>query len=139
MKNVKILLLFALLSVPFLMQSQQIVYQPISPFFVGGSNAFNYQQLLASAEAQNDFEEDSDFGYEEESELEQFTETLNRQLLNSLSSDLFQEEFGDDTLSVGTYVFGSLVVDVSPTVGGLAINVLDTSNGETTQIIIPNN
>lgn len=137
MKIIKLIFLFALLVSPFLMQSQQIVYKPINPFF--GGDTFNYQQLLASAEAQNDFEEENDFGFEEQSELEQFTETLNRQLLNSISQDLFQQEFGEDSLSVGTYVFGSLVVDITPTVGGLAINVLDTSNGETTQIIIPNN
>lgn len=137
MKNLKLIFLFALLVTPFLMQSQQIVYKPINPFF--GGDTFNYQQLLASAEAQNDFEEDDGFGFEQQSELEQFTETLNRQLLNSISQDLFQQEFGEDSLTVGTYVFGSLVVDITPTVGGLAINVLDTSNGETTQIIIPNN
>ncbi|SDY04631.1 curli production assembly/transport component CsgF [Lutibacter oricola] len=137
MKNVKILLFFALLSVPFLMQSQQLVYKPINPFF--GGDTFNYQQLLASAEAQNKFTEDNDLGFEEQTELEQFTETLNRQLLNSLSQDLFQQEFGDDALTVGTYVFGSLVVDITPTVGGLAINVLDTTTGDQTQIIIPDN
>lgn len=137
MKNLKLIFLFALLVSPFLMQSQQIVYKPINPFF--GGDTFNYQQLLASAEAQNDFEEDDGFGFEQQSELEQFTETLNRQLLNSISQDLFQQEFGEDSLTVGTYVFGSLVVDITPTVGGLAINVLDTTNGETTQIIIPNN
>lgn len=136
MEKVKALLLFALLSLPLTMQSQQIVYKPINPAF--GGDTFNYQWLLSSAEAQNKFKEDDDLGFEQQTELERFTETLNRQLLNSLSQDLFKEEFGDSSLTEGTYVFGSLVVDISPTTGGLLINVLDTQTGDQTQIIIPN-
>jgi curli production assembly/transport component CsgF len=137
MKNLKLLLFLTLISIPFLMQSQQLVYKPINPAF--GGDTFNYQWLLSSAEAQNKFAETNDFGFEQQSELEQFTETLNRQLLNSLSQDLFQQEFGDDALTVGTYVFGSLVVDITPTTGGLSINILDTKTGDQTQITIPNN
>jgi len=137
MKNVNIFLFFALLTFPFLMQSQQLVYKPINPAF--GGDTFNYQWLLSSAESQNKFTEDNGLGFEQQTELERFTETLNRQLLNSLSQDLFQQEFGEDSLTAGTYVFGSLVVDITPTVNGLAINVLDTSTGDQTQIIIPNN
>ncbi len=137
MIKVKTLLLLAMLSIiPFAMQSQQIVYKPINPAF--GGDTFNYQWLLSSAEAQNKFKEDTGLGFEQQTELERFTETLNRQLLNSLSQDLFAQEFGDSALTEGTYVFGSLVVDISPTTGGLLINVLDTQTGDQTQIIIPN-
>jgi len=31
-----------------------------------------------------------------------------------------------------------LVIEIVPTSGGLSINILDTNNGEQTQIIIPN-
>lgn len=116
--------------------SQQLVYKPISPFF--GGEAFNYQQILNSAEAQNKFKEATTSSYEQQTELEQFTDTLNRQLLNAISSDLFQQEFGSDGFTVGTYVFGSLVVDISPSIDGLIINVLDTNTGDQTQITIPN-
>ncbi|NOR28656.1 MAG: curli assembly protein CsgF [Lutibacter sp.] len=137
MKKVKVLLFFALFSIPYLMQSQQLVYKPVNPAF--GGDTFNYNWLLSSAESQNKFTEDNGLGFEQQTELERFTETLNRQLLNSLSQDLFQQEFGDSALTVGTYVFGSLVVDVTPTTDGLAINILDTETGDQTQIIIPNN
>ncbi len=137
MKNVKVLLFFALLTIPFLMHSQQIVYKPINPAF--GGDTFNYQWLLSSAESQNKFKEDTGLGFTQQTELERFTDTLNRQLLNSISQDLFKQEFGDTALTVGTYVFGSLVVDITPTSNGLAINVLDTTTGDQTQIIIPNN
>jgi curli production assembly/transport component CsgF len=118
------------------MFSQNLVYKPINPFF--GGDTFNYQQLLASANAQNNFEEDSGFSFDQATDLENFTESLNRQLLNSLSQDLFTQQFGDQSLSVGTFVFGSLVVEVSPTSNGLSVNILDTATGEQTQITIPN-
>lgn len=137
MENLKKILFIALFLSPFLMQSQQLVYKPINPAF--GGDTFNYQWLLSSAESQNKFKEEDTFGYEQQTELERFTETLNRQLLSSISQDLFQQEFGDDTLKEGTYVFGSLVVEITPTANGLSVNVLDTVTGDQTQIIIPNN
>lgn len=136
MKKLQIISALILISIPCLLFSQNIVYKPINPFF--GGDTFNYQQLLASANAQNSFEEDSGFDFDQGSDLENFTETLNRQLLNSLSQDLFQQEFGDTSLTVGTYVFGSLVVEISPSKTGLSVNILDTTTGEQTQIIIPN-
>ncbi|AZJ34114.1 MULTISPECIES: curli assembly protein CsgF [Tenacibaculum] len=129
------IVLFLLSSFAF---SQELVYKPVNPFF-GGNNPFGYQQILASANAQNDFQEEGQDPFQQPSDLENFTNSLNRQLLNSLSQDLFQEQFGDQGLTVGTYVFGSLVVEVTPTSGGLSVNILNTQTGEQTQIIIPNN
>lgn len=108
----------------------------MNPFF--GGDTFNYQQLLADANAQNDFKDETGFDNSKATDLENFTESLNRQLLNSLSRDLFEQQYGDQSLGVGTYVFGSLVVDITPTTGGLLINILDTKTGEQTQITIPN-
>jgi len=136
MKKIKTICSILLLILPTLLYSQDIVYKAINPFF--GGDTFNYQQLLASANAQNQFEEERDFDFDQGSDLENFTESLNRQLLNSLSQDLFQQQFGDTSLTEGTYVFGSLVVEITPSSGGLLINILDTSTGEQTQIIIPN-
>lgn len=137
MKKLKLVLFFIVSGIPFLLHSQQLVYKPINPVF--GGDTFNYQWLLSSAEAQNKFTDENAYNFENQTELENFTETLNRQLLNSLSQDLFQQEFGNTGLTVGTYVFGSLVVDISPTTGGLFINILDTKTGDQTQINIPNN
>ena len=137
MKKLTIIITFILLSVPCLLFSQNLVYKPMNPFF--GGDTFNYQQLLAEANAQNDFKEKSaGSDFSQATDLENFTESLNRQILNSLSRDLFTQQFGDQSISVGTFVFGSLVVDVSPTTGGLLINILDTKTGEQTQITIPN-
>ena len=136
MNRLKIIIVFLIVSVPTLLYSQDIVYKPINPFF--GGDTFNYQQLLASANAQNSFEEDSGYDYDRGTDLENFTDTLNRQLLNSLSQGLFQKEYGDSALTEGTYVFGSLVVEITPSSSGLLVSILDTTTGEQTQITIPN-
>jgi curli production assembly/transport component CsgF len=134
-KLTKFLTLF-FFALPFFVSSQNLVYKPMNPFF--GGDTFNYQQLLAEANAQNDFQENQSFGLNQQTDLQNFTDSLNRQLLNSISQDLFQQQFGNQTLSVGTFVFGTLVVDVQPASNGLSVNILDTSTGEQTQIIIPN-
>ena len=131
-KYILIVLIFA----PILLAAQSIVYKPINPSFLGG-NSFNAQWLLSQAEAQNKFKEASSSS-NRTSDLDRFVETLNRQLLNQLSRDLFQTEFGDSALTEGTFTFGSLVIEIVPTSGGLSINILDTNNGEQTQIIVPN-
>lgn len=128
-------LLFVLVFAPMILAAQSIVYKPINPSFLGG-NSFNASWLLSQAEAQNKFKEES--GLDQRTDLDRFVETLNRQLLNQLSRDLFQTEFGDSALTEGTFTFGSLVIEIVPTSGGLSINILDTNNGEQTQIIIPN-
>ena len=128
-------LLFVLVFAPMILAAQSIVYKPINPSFLGG-NSFNASWLLSQAEAQNKFKEGS--GLDQKTDLDRFVESLNRQLLNQLSRDLFQTEFGDSALTEGTFTFGSLVIEIVPTSGGLSINILDTNNGEQTQIIIPN-
>ena len=137
MENKKYICIALFLSITSFVFSQALVHKPISVFF--GGDAFSYQQVLASANAQNDFKEKSANQFEQPSEIENFTNNLNRQLLNSLSQSLFQQQIGSDQLSVGTYVFGSLVVEVTPSVGGLNVSILNTSTGEQTQITIPNN
>ncbi|PID67661.1 MAG: curli assembly protein CsgF [Flavobacteriia bacterium] len=133
MKSIFTITLFLFVSCLY---SQQIVYKPINPSFIGG-NPYNAGWLLSNADAQNDYQESYKMP-DGKSELDQFTESLNRQLLNQLSRDLFQQEYGEANLTVGTYSFGSLVVDITPTVGGLNIDIFDTNTGEQTQIIVPN-
>jgi curli production assembly/transport component CsgF len=70
--------------------------------------------------------------------LQGFTDNLNRQLLNRISSELFSQQFGNDELQPGTFTFGSLEVEIAEGVTGLIINILDTTTGEQTQIIVPN-
>lgn len=132
----KLLITIILLSFSAQMYSQQLVYKPRNPNF--GGDTFNYQWLLSSAEAQNKLEDPNLSDNEEQSDLEKFTENLNSQLLSAVSRSLFADQFGSGDLEPGTYTFGSLSVEIFPSNEGLVISILDTGNGEQTQVIIPN-
>ncbi|MCZ8228225.1 curli production assembly/transport component CsgF [Flavobacterium sp.] len=128
------LLLILLLSTCFSLTAQDMVYKPKNPAF--GGDTFNYQWLLSSAENQNKHV-DKSVSNKSKTELEQFTQSLNSQLLSQVSRSLFAQQFGTDGISVGSYTFGSLAVDVYPSEGGLTVSILDTKTGEETKVIIP--
>lgn len=113
--------------------SQQLVYRPMNPFF--GGETFNYQMMLSAANAQNSFK-DPDLEREKKSELDQFKERLNNQLLSQLSRQLFDQQLGNG-LKEGTFVFGQLSVDIFESAQGLVVNLLNIDSGEQTQIIMP--
>ena len=70
-----------------LVKAQQFTYQPISPFF-GGTNAFNYQQILSSANAQNSIQDPSALSADTRTELERFADNVNTQIFSQLSLSL---------------------------------------------------
>ena len=116
--------------------AQQFSYQPKNPAF--GGNTFNYNWLLSSAVSQNSFTADRD-AREEETDLERFADNINNQILSQVSRALLDQQLGDfDFTQEGTFVYGSLNIEITETGEGLVINILDTSNGETSQIIVPN-
>ncbi len=133
MKKKLLFLFFLISSISF---AQQLTYKPINPAF--GGDTFNYQWLLSSATAQNSFKDPEARERENRSELNSFSENLNRQLLSQLSRSLFNDQLGTDGLQPGTFTFGSLSLDIYDSSEGLVINILDTSTGEQTQVIIPN-
>lgn len=133
MKKVLFLVLFAISSFSY---AQQFTYKPINPAF--GGETFNYQWLLSSATAQNGFAEES-ASRDRGTDLENFSSTLNRQLLSQLSRSLLTSQIGTDGLEPGTFSAGSLEVEVYESLEGLVVNILDTDTGEQTQFIVPNN
>jgi curli production assembly/transport component CsgF len=117
--------------------SQQLVYTPSNPAF--GGNPYNYNWMLSSATAQNKLTADPNAS-EEKSELEKLGESINRQLLSQISRTLLQQQlegFGSFDQE-GTFTYGTLNIEIYRSGEGLVINILDTTNGEETQIIIPN-
>ncbi|PHS03862.1 MAG: curli assembly protein CsgF [Kordia sp.] len=135
MKKNIIFFLFFLASTSWVILAQEFVYKPINPAF--GGEVFNYQWLLSSAEAQNFYEEvEEDV---ELTDLQEFNQNLNRQLLNRINQALLNSQVNiEDGLQPGVYNFGSLNVHVYQSTGGLVVEVLDINTGEQTQIIIPN-
>lgn len=126
----------AILSGLFLAQAQQLTYKPINPAF--GGDTFNYQWLLSSATAQNQFDNKSSYGQSSESStLSSFSDSLNRQVLSELSRKLFQDQFGSGGVEAGNYMFGSLYLQISNTGQGMMISILDTNTGEQSEVVVP--
>ncbi len=122
MKTILSLLFIVVTSYSF---GQQLVYTAKNPAF--GGDTFNYNWLLNSANAQNQFEDPafSDLG-----DLTALNESLNNQFLNQGADGL--------PTQTGTSSDGNLEFEVFETIDGIIINILDITTGEQTQIIIPN-
>lgn len=118
------------------LSAQQLVYTPVNPNF--GGNTFNYQWLLSSAEAQNQFQGRGSSFNQGGSDLEEFEEGLNRQLLGQLEREIFDSQFGDTGFEPGNFSVGDLFLEIFESPEGLVVNILDTVTGEQTQIIVPN-
>jgi len=129
------LILFCMFCLCLNANAQALVYKPMNPNF--GGDTFGYQMLLSSADAQNDYKEDNANAYKQPTQLERFKENLNNQLLNKISNSLFDNQFGSNGISQGTYNFGTLSVDVYPSNLGLTVDILDIETGEQTQVIVP--
>lgn len=115
--------------------SQQLVYTPKNPNF--GGVYLNYSWLLSSAQAQNKFKVEEDDPFAQQTQLEQIQEDLNSSVLREISNSFLDSQL-DDGLKPGVFTVGSLVLDVFETRNGLVVNILDTNNGDQTQIVVPN-
>jgi curli production assembly/transport component CsgF len=135
MKKMKFLFSLIIVLLTMSVNAQDLVYKPRNPAF--GGDTFNYQWLASSAESQNKFKETSS-ATTAKTDLEKFADQLNSQLLNQISRSLYTQQFGSQGLSAGSYTFGSLSVEIYPSSGGLTVDILDTTTGEQTQVIIPN-
>lgn len=117
--------------------AQQFSYTPTNPAF--GGSYLNYGWLLSSASAQNSLKARVD-PREQQSELDRLGQDINRQVLSQISRTLLQqqlESFGSFDQE-GTFSYGTLTLEIYRTLEGLVINILDTTTGEETQIIVPN-
>lgn len=113
----------------FTLSAQDFVYQPTNPAF--GGSYLNYSWMLSSAQAQNGFEEEGvSRDRFERDPLQDFEESLNRQILGQLTRQLFNDQFGEEGLQEGQYELGNYLIDVVPTGEGIQITILDTGTGE---------
>ncbi|GJL55885.1 MAG: curli production assembly protein CsgF [Nitrospirales bacterium] len=113
--------------------ASELRHQFVNPNF--GGNPFNAQPLLNSAVLQNDFEggETNDTTV-----LQDFQSRLDRAILNRLSREVVAEVFGEDSdLSTGSFSTGNFDVQISEDVDGVAIGIVDTLTGDTTNIQVP--
>ncbi len=119
--------------------SQQFVYTPINPAF--GGSSFNSSWMLATAQAENKYTTSSYNNYYNSlygtNSLDQFSQNLNNQILSQLSSKIIKSVFGEGNISEGHYELGKFIIDISPSNEGVHINILDNTNGNQTDIIVP--
>ena len=142
MKNVKscilYLLICALLLVPMsIVFASEIVWAPINPSFVGG-NPYNASWLLSSAQAKNKHTEPA-ATYKQPDLMDDFENTLNRQLLSRLSTKILDEAFGEESttpLQEGQYIVGGYVIDIT-TNGAINVVITDTLTGNQTTVQVP--
>lgn len=117
-------------------QAQDFVYTPTNPAF--GGNPYNYSWLLSSANAQNTLEADLDNSELFNNDpLQDFTNSLNRQILSQLSSQIVSQQFGEESLEAGSYLIGNFQIDVTEGANGLEVSILDILSGDQTSIIVP--
>jgi len=118
-------------------EAQQLTYQPVSPTF--GGTALNYNGLINMATAQNGFtapEQNDRFA--DRDPLDDFSASLERNLLNQLSREIFTQQFNEDLLSEeGSRTIGNFQIDISPNLNGLLISITDISTGVSTQVTVP--
>ncbi|HLN53156.1 MAG TPA: curli assembly protein CsgF [Lentimicrobium sp.] len=137
MKAKLYLLLVAVIILPCTSNSQDLIFKFINPAF--GGETFNYQWLMSSADAQNDFAEkqESMFPGLDDDPLSDFENSLNRQLLSQLSRKLIENQFGEGELEEGVYIFGNYQIEIGEFDDGLNVVIFDLSNGDQSTIFIP--
>ncbi len=135
LKSILALVLFWVISSTSI-YSQDLVYTPRNSAF--GGNTLNHSWMLNNATSQNTFDRPST-GEDEDQFLNDFTQSLERQLLSYISREIFDAQFDPNQqgLEEGTFQFGNFLVDITDGVEGLIISINDFSSGGTTQITVP--
>lgn len=132
------LLLLFLLGAGNALKAQDFTYTPKNPAF--GGFYYNYQWLLQSAQVQDDTEDPAraaSTAASRRNPLDDFEQSLNRQILSQLSRQIVRNQFGEDALTEGTYNIGSYSLEVTEGLDGLNVIILDQGTGNQTEIFIP--
>lgn len=69
--------------------------------------------------------------------LQEFSESLNRQILSRLARELVSSQFGDGTIEQGNYLLGDYQIEIGDGGAGVNITIRDTRTGATTVIEVP--
>ncbi len=119
------------------LSAQDFVYQPQNPAF--GGSYLNYSWLLSSAQAQNSFTEERDelSTRFDRDPMEDFEQSIKRQILSQLSRQLVSNQFGENGLQEGQYEIGNYQIDVLPGAEAIQVVILDVSTGSETIVSVP--
>ena len=136
MKKITLLLIFIFAAAAT--QAQQLNYRPQNPAF--GGYYFNAQWLQSSAQAQDKIKDPNAVDFNAgrgtltstQNSLNDFSQSLSRQILSRISNQVLGDQFGEQSLQEGTFQFGDLRVDVRNGSDGVNIRIVDGQGGETT-------
>ncbi|MEL4422420.1 curli assembly protein CsgF [Shewanella algae] len=107
-------------------QATELVYTPINPSF--GGNPLNGSFLLSKAQAQND----NQAAGNEKDFVTRFKESLERNIINSITRGVADGEITD-----GVYDTGDYRVEVASTGSGVMLTITNLLSGEVTVIEMP--
>ena len=120
-------------------RAQTFSYAPVNPAF--GGNTFNYQWLQSSATAQDRTVDPAQrrtaaTRTTTNSTLDNFSQSIQNQLLSRITRQLVNNQFGEGDLQPGTYRFGDYQVEIANAADGVRVRIVDGKGGETT-ITVP--
>jgi len=117
--------------------SSELIYTPISPSF-GGFSA-NGAVLLNQANAQNDFKDpDAVDPFATGSTLDNFKETLNRQILSQLAAKIVTDAFGTSGSASGVYTTTDYKIEIDTSDPNITkIHITELATGSLSTIEIP--
>jgi curli production assembly/transport component CsgF len=115
--------------------AQELVWRPINPSF--GGNPFNAEWLLSQAQTQDKLKDESSIDTYNRNPLDDFKESLNRQILSQISRQLVSSTFGEEGITDGHYELGDFAIDILSTGEGINISIFDFTTGGQTNILVP--
>ena len=117
--------------------SSELIYNPISPSFGGFSG--NGAVLLNQANAQNDFKDpDAVDPFAQGSTLDNFKETLNRQILSQLAAKIVTDAFGSSGSASGVYTTTDYKIEIDTSDPNITkIHITELATGSLSTIEIP--
>ncbi len=115
-------------------QATELVFQFTNPSF--GGNPLMGSFLMNKANAQNDKKAPSR-PVVERNPLDDFSENLERQVLNRLSRDIVDRVFGDEGIEEGSFQVGGFLIDVIEDLDQVTLNIIDVNTGNETSITLP--
>lgn len=113
-----------------------LIYTPVNPSF--GGSPFNAAWLMSSAQSQNKLTEKKEpWKMPERDPIEDFKNSLNRQILYNLSRKIIDGAFGEEGITEGIYNLDDYIINVSSNNGGIKVILTDSITGNETIIEVP--
>ncbi len=118
-------------------QSTELVFQFTNPSF--GGNPMYGSYLMNKAQSQNDKKarSSSSSSIDTDDTLSDFTESIERQVLNRLSRDIVNRIFGDGLIEEGSFEVGGFLIDVTEDLDSVNLKIVDIETGNQTSINLP--